>query len=234
MRTSSSSGGPVRLPHRLLPTAAPRSTSPSRSDGATAPATPAASRSPPARVRSPSHFRQRLPPTWQADAMPHLRSLRVPTLLAALLAAVLLLSGCGGGGDSDEEGGEVAAAGDGAGQEEVRRRVERADRPVHEVHPLRRQRRARGQRRPHPGTCLQGRREGGAERPDRDCADHLGGRQGLREAPPPDEVHRDRSRRVRRTRPGRLRRPRDRVCPRCSPRSTAWRRRARAAAATRS
>ena len=35
--------------------------------------------------------------------MPHLRSLRAPTLLAALLAAVLLLSGCGGGGDSDKK-----------------------------------------------------------------------------------------------------------------------------------
>lgn len=34
--------------------------------------------------------------------MPRLRSLRVPTLLAALLAAVLLLAGCGGG-DSDKK-----------------------------------------------------------------------------------------------------------------------------------
>ena len=32
--------------------------------------------------------------------MPHLRTLRVPTLLAALMAALLLLSGCGGGGDT--------------------------------------------------------------------------------------------------------------------------------------
>jgi lipoprotein LprG len=35
--------------------------------------------------------------------MPHPRSLRVPTLLAALLAAVLLVSGCGSGGDSEKK-----------------------------------------------------------------------------------------------------------------------------------
>jgi lipoprotein LprG len=35
--------------------------------------------------------------------MPHPRSLRVPTLLAALLAAVLLVSGCGGGGDKEKK-----------------------------------------------------------------------------------------------------------------------------------
>ncbi len=38
--------------------------------------------------------------------MPHPRSLRVPTLLAALLAAVLLVSGCGSGGDSEKKAAE--------------------------------------------------------------------------------------------------------------------------------